>query len=172
MDGFNPKSCNALEKPFYRPIEAAIRWCGLIAHEPEIVITIPPDGMPRIGDFPQWPCLHANTEKILDAIRCGEIRHGRDGATVADHDHVAPARVTVRYTDLKEWMERHYPDQKPAFLFDPARAEAVSQNGADQSRAALGRGTELHGRLVAPASGPRPARLAHPHRRVPVSTSD
>ena len=34
---YNPKSCNALEKSFYTPIEAAIRWCGLLSHEVEIM---------------------------------------------------------------------------------------------------------------------------------------
>jgi hypothetical protein len=26
--------------------------------------------------------------------------------------------MTIRHTDLKAWMLRHYPDQKPKFLFD------------------------------------------------------
>jgi hypothetical protein len=116
MDGYNPKSCNALEKPFYRPIEAAIRWCGLVAHEAAILQAMGSEHIPQIGQFPRWPCLHANTLKIFDAIANGDMPCGRDGRTV--DDHVAPARRTVRHTDLREWMSKHYPDQKPAFLFD------------------------------------------------------
>jgi len=116
--GYNPKSCNALEKPFYRPAEAALRWCGLIAYEAQILTKIGEDGIPKVGQFPQWPCLQTNTEKLLDAIMHGSIPYGRDGLTVRAGEHVAKARLTVRHSDLREWMAKHYPDQKPAFLFD------------------------------------------------------
>lgn len=116
---YNTKSCNALEKPFYRPVEAAIRWCGLIARETEILAALSSSDMiPKAGQFPLWPCLQTNTEKILDAILNDDMPHGRDGCTVAANDHVARARLTVRHTDLREWMAKNYPDQKPAFLFD------------------------------------------------------
>jgi len=134
-DGYNPKSCNALEKPFYRPVEAAIRWCGLIAHEAQILMHIGEDGIPKTGQFPQWPCLQANTEKILDAIMHGNIPHGRDGRTVAENDHVAKARLTVRHTDLREWMAKHYPDQKPAFLFDEIERKTHAAINADAFQA-------------------------------------
>ena len=134
MDGYNAKSCNALEKPFYRPVEAALRWCGLIAHEAQILKSIGEDGIPKTGQFPQWPCLQANTEKILDAIMHGSIPHGRDGRTVAAGDHVAKARLTVRHTDLREWMAKHYPDQKPAFLFDEIERKTHAAINADSFR--------------------------------------
>lgn len=117
---YNPKSCNALEKSFYTPIEAAIRWCGLLSHEVEImeVMQRVPDVVPDVGMFPQWPCLRANAEKIYDALLNEEIPYGRDGRRVEDGDHVAPHRRTVRHADLKAWMAKNYPDQKPDFLFD------------------------------------------------------
>jgi hypothetical protein len=115
---YNPKSCNALQKPYYRPVEAAIRWCNLTNYEAQIMGALGDSHLPTIRQFPEWPCLAANTEKILDAIRHREIPHGRDGATVADGDHVAAARLTVRHNDLKAWMSKHFPDQKPDFLFD------------------------------------------------------
>lgn len=130
MDGYNAKSCNALEKPFYRPVEAALRWCGLIAHESAILSCVG-DGIPKTGQFPLWPCLQANTEKILDAIRHNNIPYGRDGRTVAAGEHVAPGRLTVRHTDLREWMAKHYPDQKPAFLFDEIERNTHAAINAD-----------------------------------------
>jgi hypothetical protein len=133
--GYNPKSCNALEKPFYRPAEAALRWCGLIAHEAQILTRIGEDGIPKVGQFPQWPCLQANTEKILDAIMHGSIPYGRDGLTTRAGDHVAKARLTVRHSDLREWMAKHYPDQKPAFLFDEIERKAHAAINADAFRA-------------------------------------
>ena len=51
MDGYNPKSCNSLEKPFYRPVEAALRWCGLVAHEAQILINVGEDGIPKPDSF-------------------------------------------------------------------------------------------------------------------------
>jgi len=131
MNGYDAKSCNALEKPFYRPVEAAIRWCGLIAHEAEILMQLDNDCIPKTGQFPQWPCLQANTEKILDAIMNGDIPYGRDGQTVAAREHVARSRLTVRHTDLREWMAKHYPDQKPAFLFDEIERKTHAAINAD-----------------------------------------
>lgn len=115
---YNEKSCNALEKPFYTPVEAAIRWCGLIAHEADILSSAGVDPVPAPSAFPQWPCLRANAEKILDAVINGDVVYGRDGKTVARTEHVARHRLTIRHSDLKQWMAEHYPDQKPAFLFD------------------------------------------------------
>jgi len=138
IDGYDAKSCNALQRPFYRPVEAAIRWCGLIAHEEEILLSIGEDGMPKAGQFPQWRCLYANTEKILDAIEHGSIPHGRDGRAVAAGElwhHVKRSRRTVRHADLREWMAKHYPDQKPDFLFDEIERSAHAAINADSFRA-------------------------------------
>ncbi|WP_313210485.1 hypothetical protein [Stutzerimonas nitrititolerans] len=115
---YNAKSCNALEKPFYTPIEAALRWCNLIAHEADILIRVDGDAIPRVSAFPQWPCLRANAEKILDAILNDELPYGRDGKLVQPGEHVRKDRLTVRHHDLKAWMAKHYPDQTPPFLFD------------------------------------------------------
>lgn len=115
---YNNMSCNALEKPFYTPTEAAIRWCNLIAHEAEILSTVGLEPVPPASAFPQWPCLRANAEKILDAMLNGGITYGRDGKTVPPGDHVAKHRLTIRHADLKAWMASNYPDQKPPFLFD------------------------------------------------------
>jgi hypothetical protein len=136
MDGYDPNSCNALEKPFYRPVEAAIRWCGLIAHEGQILAALDPSDMiPKAGQFPMWKCLQPNTEKILDAIMRGEIPHGRDGKTVQTNEHVARHRLTVRHTDLREWMAKYYPGQKPEFLFDETERSSHHAINADSFRA-------------------------------------
>ena len=118
MEIYDSKSCSALEKPYYKPIEAALRWCNLVQHEAQILTQVVSALLPPIGAFTQWQCLRANTEKILDATLNGDLVHGRDGRTVAPGDHVAKERMTIRHTDLKAWMFRHYPDQKPKFLFD------------------------------------------------------
>lgn len=135
MDGYNAKSCSALEKPYYKPIEAALRWCNLITHEIEILRGTGNELFPGIGVFPQWPCLRANAEKIYDAILNGGLPHGRDGRTVIHGDHVAKERLTIRHADLREWMTKHYPDQKPAFLFDEVERNTHASFNADTFRA-------------------------------------
>jgi hypothetical protein len=32
---------------------------------------------------------------------------------------VEPYQLTIRHSDLRRWMQIHYPDQKPSFLFEP-----------------------------------------------------
>jgi len=118
MDSYNAKSCSALEKPFYRPVEAALRWCNLLNLEHPILAATGALVLPPAHAFPQYPCLRLNAEKIFDAIENGELPHGRNGRTVATSEHVAADKLTVRHTDLKAWMAKHCPDQKPKFLFD------------------------------------------------------
>jgi hypothetical protein len=135
MNEYDAKSCSTLEKPYYKPIEAALRWCNLIQHEVVILQTTGDDLLPKISAFPQWACLRKNAEKIYDAILNGELAHGRDGRTVSKGEHVKNERLTIRHTDLKVWMSKHYPDQKPAFLFDDLERTTHSSINADSFRA-------------------------------------
>ena len=111
---YNPDS-----KTYYRPLEAALRWCNLSAHEEQILneAAQSPAFRPH-SCFSRWPCLLANSEKILDAIHNGELRYGCLGTTVSPGSIIEPHCLTVRHTDLKSWMTDYYPDQKPSFLFD------------------------------------------------------
>jgi hypothetical protein len=111
-------SCELSYKPFYHPIEAAIRWCGLLDYETEILHAFALAPHTLSTAFPQWPCLYLNLEKLHDAVANGELRFGSLGVPVEPGIHVPPELLTVRYIDLKEWMTQHFPDQKPAFLFD------------------------------------------------------
>lgn len=114
---------NANEKLFYRPIEAAIRWCNLISYEPQILDSTWDRPERLISAFPQWPCLHANIEKILDAIRNHELPYGALGTTVAHGKPVDLTLLTIRHSDLKRWMFHYHPDQRPSFLFHPVAAD-------------------------------------------------
>jgi hypothetical protein len=98
MNNYDEKSCSALEKPYYKPIEAALRWCNLIQHETVILQTVGDELFPPLGAFPQWPCLRANAEKVYDAIINDELPCGRDGKTVSAGDHVRKDRLTDTLT--------------------------------------------------------------------------
>lgn len=113
---------NSQTKLFYRPIEAALRWCNLIHHESEILKAAwtRPDNFTDL--FPRWPGLQATVEKIDDAVRNGDLRYGCLGISVPMGTYVEPYQLTIRHSDLLNWMRVFYPDQRPAFLFGPGRA--------------------------------------------------
>ena len=115
MYGPNPYSSD--EKLFYRPIEAAIRWCGLVNYEASILELTWDYPERLISAFPQWPCLYKNLERILDAVRNQELRYGLLGITVSPGTPVDLKLLTIRHSDLKSWMFHHYPDERPFFLF-------------------------------------------------------
>jgi len=111
-NNFNPHA-----KTFYRPIDAALRWCNLTRYETQIVQAdwSCPEKLRIL--FPQWPCLQANIEKIYDAVRNGELPYGCFGISVPLCTPVELTLLTVRHSDLRHWMQIYYPDQKPEFLF-------------------------------------------------------
>ena len=106
-------------KTYYRPMEAAIRWCGLLRFEQRILQTLRQRAMPEPGEFPRWPLLRLYADRIFDALTHGELAGGRDGIVM---DGQRPAlddpQLTVRHVDLKAWMTHYYPGERPGFLFD------------------------------------------------------
>lgn len=106
-------------KTYYRPIEAAIRWCGLLRFEQRILDTVGNRAIPEPGEFPRWPLLRLHTERIFDALAHGELASGKPGIVL---DTQRPAlddpELTVRHVDLKAWMSHYYPGDRPGFLFD------------------------------------------------------
>lgn len=110
---FNPQV-----KIFYRPIDAALRWCNLIRFETQIVQAAwsYPDQLRLL--FPQWPCLQTSIEVIFDAVRNGELPYGCLGISVLPGTPVELSLLTVRHSDLRHWMQTYYPDQRPGFLFE------------------------------------------------------
>jgi len=105
-------------RAFYRPIEAAIRWSGLVRFESRILKVVGARSIPCPEDFPRWPMLRLNVERIFDAMRNGELPYGRAGITCDDPSSLDDPELTVRHVDLRAWMMRFYPSHKPAFLFD------------------------------------------------------
>lgn len=115
---YDEGSCELSYKPFYHLAEAVIRWCDLLEHEAEILHTYLHAPHTFRSAYPQWPCLHLNLEKLFDAVMNNDLPYGSLGVMVNAGIHVPPEFLTVRHADLKAWMVRHYPDQKPPFLFD------------------------------------------------------
>ncbi|WP_455921121.1 hypothetical protein [Pseudomonas putida] len=106
-------------KTDYHPIEVAIEWCNLTNHATEILRLAFFNPEKLQGLFPQWPYLHGYTERIYDAIACGELPAWYLGRLIRPDTHVNRAYYTVRRSDLRRWVERDHPDDKPRFLFSP-----------------------------------------------------
>src|SRR5579883_2629085 len=110
----------------YRPIEAAIRWSGLTQHEPYILEFLKGRRIPEPGDFPQWPTLRRNAERIYDGILNKELPVAINGITVQGGAgaNLDDPNVTIRHVDLKDWMCRFYPSHRPPFLFSRLERKA------------------------------------------------
>lgn len=105
-------------KVFYRPIEAAIRWAGLLRYLPMILATIAsPRVLPRSLNCPRWNECRLHSERIYDGILNGELPYGKNGITLNDPKLLNSLDLTVRHVDLKRWMRTHYPEHRPGFLF-------------------------------------------------------
>lgn len=113
----------------YRPIEAAIRWSGITRHEPYILEVLKGRRLPEPGEFPQWPALRRNAERIYDGILNKELRVAINGITVEGGTSVNldDPDLTIRHVDLKDWMCRFYPAHRPSFLF--SRSERRTDPG-------------------------------------------
>jgi hypothetical protein len=119
----NPwEDCEQTRLPFYRPFDAAVRWCGLTATENEIAQGVSETWQIKKGEWLGYPCLAVHSDAIIYAMQSGALRYGRDGKQVAEDDTVARNRRTVAHSDLKEWLRKEYPRdvQKThmAWLFD------------------------------------------------------
>ena len=114
-----------VSKVYYRPIEAAIRWAGLLKYKKDILRLISsPRHLPMTLDCPGWAELRLCTERIHDAIFNGELPYGRNGITQNDKALWDSPDLTIRHLDLKRWMRDHYPEERPAFLF--SRRERIA----------------------------------------------
>lgn len=107
-------------KLFYHPIDAALRWCNLMAHERDILHAVWQRPALLATLYRQWPELAVTTEMLFDAVRNDELPYGSLGVAVPRGTRVDEALLTIRHGDLKRWMTLYHPDQHPPFLFGSA----------------------------------------------------
>ena len=76
-----PKSSSLADgaKTYYRPIGAAIRWSGIAALRAAHPGDIGTAASPEPTEFPRWPTLRLNAERIFDALAHGEMPYGKEG---------------------------------------------------------------------------------------------
>lgn len=136
-------NCSSMRAHYavYSVPQAAALWCGVPEDQVSMILQeatqLSPTGFGRgVWTHPVVPCLEPRSRAIADAIEKETLPHGReDGESVASGEHVAYERRHVFGRDLKEWMERDFPNEKPAFLFDDIERNSHSSISADSYRA-------------------------------------
>lgn len=124
-------------KVYYSPLEAAIRWSNLYAFEHEILRKTGFRAHPDPQEFPHWPALFLNLERIYDALHNGDLACGKHGFTLWQRAPINEPDLTIRHVDLKAWMIRFYPTQKPPFLFTALEQKMIEGINSESLKHAL-----------------------------------
>ena len=149
----NPQAvsnCTALKSLFavYSVSQVAVLWCGVpegqVEQALEEATPLSVDGLGQnvIWTHPNLPCLEYKSRAIAMALEDGSLPFVRD-------DKTPPfAYVPIKYRqilgrDLKIWIEKNFPNDKPAFLFSDiesdtfqalrAECDALKKKLADQA---------------------------------------
>ncbi|AZF10342.1 hypothetical protein C4J93_2144 [Pseudomonas sp. R2-37-08W] len=116
-----------LIKAYYHPIEAAIRWSNLHRFEPLILAQLGSRLRPTQDDFPRWPTLYLNSERLYCGLHNGDLPFGKHGVTCRDVSLLDDPGLCVCEVHLKAWMQQNYPEEKPRFLYGPAERRGLSR---------------------------------------------
>ena len=115
------------------PVAAAL-WCGVPPNEVASILEHASDVGRAIVSNPYVRCLEPKCRALHEAIESGELPVYREQGS-AVRDHVAPERRHVARTELRDWIAKHYPDQRPPTLFDATERATHSAINADAFRA-------------------------------------
>ena len=115
--GYN--SCEQIQSYFalYPVPVAALLWCGSPPEQINDHLAHAKETIRGVFFLPYMPCLEPRCRAIHNAIDNGYLPVCREKGDVVE-DHVAPERRHVRREDLKAWIAKDFPDDKPVFLFD------------------------------------------------------
>ncbi len=138
----NHKSANSCDevKAYYTsyPVQvAAALWCGVPPMDLQDVLSVAVETGRNIYAHHKISCLEPRCRAIHAAIDNDKLLCGRDGRGRAfeSQDHVAPERRTIARQDLKEWIKKEFPSDKPEFLFDKIERETHAAINVDSFRA-------------------------------------
>jgi hypothetical protein len=97
---------------------AALLWCDVPENQiDDHILKSTQTAVRGVLSNPYIPCLEPKCRALHNAIDNGELPVCREKGVPVD-EHVAPERRHVRREDLKFWIAKTFPDQKPIFLFD------------------------------------------------------
>jgi hypothetical protein len=158
MLGTNVHSLQFGAKTHYTPLEASIRWSGLIEKESVILAQLACIPWPDAQACASFEHLHFNLARIKDGLINQELPYGRDGVTCDETSRpdISDPTLTIRHTAIRKWLERYYPDEMPAFIFGTEcflprtislRAHRVLRHELDALKIELARSNDLNNTL-------------------------
>ncbi len=135
---YNNNDCEHLSAYYaYYPVQkAAMLWCRVPPSDLE-------EELSRISAHPQirgvWthpfiPCFEVRCKLIHSAIERGVLSASRENGVVIT-DHIRPERRHVSRENLKAWIAKEHPSDKPPFLFDEIERSTHAAINADSFRA-------------------------------------
>ena len=118
------------------PVAAAL-WCGIPPGEIQEHLDASTQVHRAVYRHPYIPCLEPRCRAMHEAIDKGALLVSRENGKSFDGttDHVAAERRHVTRQNLKEWIAREFPADKPAFLFDEIERKTHAAINADAFRA-------------------------------------
>lgn len=111
-------------KIFYRPVEIAIRWCGMISFETKILSKIE-NTLPLERSLASFPNIVEKIQILNDAIRNKELNYGCMGITISSGESVEQSLLTIRHNDLKRWLIEYHPSERPDFIFNQYEDQSI-----------------------------------------------
>jgi len=132
-------SCTAMKAHYaiYSIPQAAALWCGVpddrIDKILEEATQLSSSGLGRsVWTHSDINCLEPRSRAIAEAIEDGSLPYGReDGKTLEKGDYAAYERRRIFGRDLKAWMLKVFPNEKPHFLFDEIEQGVHTSISAD-----------------------------------------
>jgi hypothetical protein len=132
-------SCEAVQSyySYYTIPQTAVLWCKVPPAQVRQIVEQAEEVARNIYRHPAITCLERRCSAIHDAIDNDKLPCGRDGRgrSLESQDHVAPERRTITCHDLKEWIAKEFPGDKPPFLFDDIERTNHYAISADAYRA-------------------------------------
>lgn len=118
------------------PVAAAL-WCGVPPSEIQQCLAEATQVVMAVYRHPYIKCLEPKCRVMHEAIEKGALLVSReDGRSFSGFmEHVRRDRRHVTRQDLKEWIAREFPADKPAFLFDEIERKTHAAINADSFRA-------------------------------------
>jgi hypothetical protein len=118
------------------PVAAAL-WCGIPPSEIQGHLEASTKLPHAVYRHPYIPCLEPRCRAIHEAIEKSALLVCRENGKSFDEntEHVAYDRRHVTRQNLKEWISKEFPSDKPAFLFDETERKTHAAFNADSFRA-------------------------------------
>lgn len=113
---------------------AAALWCGVPMSSVDKYLKEAATENPAVFRHPQIKCLEIKCRAIHNAIDSGILPVSRENGRIIT-EHVAPGRRHVSRQNLKDWIAKEFPSNKPEFLFDEVERKSHSAINADSFRA-------------------------------------